>query len=260
MSLEKTDGTVIATKVLGAIGPDWAQLEYTLKTPAGIATSADNRVVVSLERGCSGRACQPIAAQDVWLSVVSLFPPTYKNRANGMRRDLMEKIAAMHPGFFRVPGGNYLEGNTLDTRFDWKQTIGPIAERPGHQNTAWGYWSTDGLGLLEYLRMAEDVGAQPLLAVFAGYTLNAMHVPEADFEPYVQDALDEIEYAIGDTRRRGARGAPPMAIPSPSTCTTSRSATRTSSMPRAATSGASPASTTRSRSAIRSSRSSPPPR
>jgi alpha-L-arabinofuranosidase len=213
VSLEKTDGTVLASKALGAIGPDWARLHYTLRTPAGIATSADNRVVVSLERGCSGRRCQPLAGQDVWLSVVSLFPPTYKNRANGLRRDLMQKIAAMHPGFFRVPGGNYLEGNTLDTRFDWKKTIGPISQRPGHQNTAWGYWSTDGLGLLEYLRMAEDVGAQPLLAVFAGYTLNGTHVPEADFEPYVQDALDEIEYAIGDRSttwgaRRAADGHP----------------------------------------------------
>ncbi len=213
VSLEKADGTVLASKVLGAIGGDWAQLSYALKTPAGIAASTDNRVVVSLENGCTGRKCQPIAGQDVWLSVVSLFPPTYKNRANGMRRDLMERIVAMRPGFFRVPGGNYLEGNTLATRFDWKKTIGPIAQRPGHQNTAWGYWSTDGLGLLEYLRMAEDVGAQPLLAVFAGYTLNGQHVAEADFGPYVQDALDEIEYAIGDTSttwgaRRAADGHP----------------------------------------------------
>jgi alpha-L-arabinofuranosidase len=213
VSLEKADGTVLASRVLGAIGGDWSHLSYTLKTPAGIATSTDNRVVVSLENGCTGRRCQPIADQDVWLAVVSLFPPTYKNRANGMRRDLMEKIAAMQPGFFRVPGGNYLEGNTLATRFDWKKTIGPIWERPGHQNTAWGYWSTDGLGLLEYLRLAEDVGAQPLLAVFAGYTLNGQHVPEEDFGPYVQDALDEIEYAIGDTSttwgaRRAADGHP----------------------------------------------------
>jgi Concanavalin A-like lectin/glucanases superfamily len=97
VSLEKADGTVLASKVLGAIGADWAQLSYTLKTPAGTAASTGNRVVVSLENGCTGKKCQPIAGQDVWLSVVSLFPPTYKNRANGMRRDLMEKIAAMHP-------------------------------------------------------------------------------------------------------------------------------------------------------------------
>ena len=81
------------------------------------------------------------------------------------------KVTALKAGLLRIPGGNYLEGVTLETRFDWKKTLGPIEQRPGHQNTAWGYWSTDGMGLLEYLRMAEDIGAQPLLSVFAGYTL-----------------------------------------------------------------------------------------
>jgi alpha-L-arabinofuranosidase len=207
VSLEKPDRTVLASRALGAVGAAWAQKPYSLTTPAAIAPSTSNRVVVSLE---SDRA---ISDQDVWLSVVSLFPPTYKNRPNGLRRDLMDKLAAMHLGLFRIPGGNYLEGNTLATRFDWKRTIGPIWERPGHQNTAWGYWSSDGMGLLEYLQLAEDVGAQPLLALFAGYTLNGQHVPEDQFEPYVQDALDEIEYAIGDTStawgaKRAADGHP----------------------------------------------------
>jgi alpha-L-arabinofuranosidase len=207
VSLEKPDGTVLASRTVTGVGTEWAKVEYLLRTPSGIAFSTDNRIVVSVV----GPA--PVTDQHVWLSVVSLFPPTYKNRPNGLRRDLVEKIAALKPGLLRVPGGNYLEGVTLDTRFDWKKTIGPIEQRPGHQNTAWGYWSTDGMGLLEYLQLAEDVGAKPLLAVFAGYTLNGQHVPQDQYGQYIQDALDEIEYAIGDTSttwgaRRAADGHP----------------------------------------------------
>jgi alpha-L-arabinofuranosidase len=111
----------------------------------------------------------------------------------------MQKIAALHPGYFRIPGGNYLEGNAISTYFNWKNTIGPIENRPGHDNSAWGYWSQDGMGLLEYLEMAEEVGAQPILAVFAGYTLNGSVVAQSQLAPYVQDALGEIQYATGPT-------------------------------------------------------------
>ncbi len=125
----------------------------------------------------------------------------------------MRKLAALQPGYFRVPGGNYLEGNTIDTRFDWTTTIGPIEGRPGHFNSAWGYWSQDGMGLLEYLELAEQLHAQPLLAVWAGYTLNGTVVPQASLAPYVQDALDEIRYATGPVAspwgaRRAADGHP----------------------------------------------------
>jgi len=207
VSLDKPDGTVLANRAITGAGTDWAKHEFTLRTPAGIASSTDNRLVVSL------RSNQTVTEQDVWLSVVSLFPPTYKNRPNGLRPDLAEKFTALKAGLLRIPGGNYLEGVTLDTRFDWKKTLGPIDQRAGHQNTAWGYWSTDGMGLLEYLRMAEDIGAEPLLAVFAGYTLNGQHVPQEEFGPYIQDALDEIEYVIGDVStpwgaRRAADGHP----------------------------------------------------
>jgi|GEM_PF-188140 len=213
VSLEKPDGTVLASRTVTGVGPAWAEHEFILRTPAGIAPSTDNRFVVSLLNSCRRSTCPAVTEQDVWLSVVSMFPPTYKNRPNGLRPDLAEKFAALKPGLLRIPGGNYLEGVTLDTRFDWKATLGPIEQRPGHQNTAWGYWSTDGMGLLEYLRMAEDIGAQPLLAVFAGYTLNGQHVPQEEFGPYIQDALDEIEYVIGDTSttwgaRRAADGHP----------------------------------------------------
>ena len=135
---------------------------------------------------------------NVWLQVLSVFPPTYKNRANGNRIDLMEMLAAMHPAFLRFPGGNYLEGNTIPDRFDWKRTIGPLVDRPGHASP-WRYHSSDGMGLLEFLEWCEDLNMQPVLAVYAGYSLQRQVVkPGPDLEPYVQDALDEIEYVTGD--------------------------------------------------------------
>jgi alpha-N-arabinofuranosidase len=149
----------------------------------------------------------------LWLNLVSLFPPTYHDRANGNRIDLMEKLAAMHPQFLRFPGGNYLEGDHLADWYDWKKMIGPRVDRPGHPSP-WNYWSTDGLGLLEFFEWCEDLHMQPVLAVYAGYSLMHEHInPGADLEPYVQSALDEIEYATGgpDTKwgaQRAADGHP----------------------------------------------------
>ncbi|NBH09323.1 LamG-like jellyroll fold domain-containing protein [Amycolatopsis sp. SID8362] len=191
VSLEKPDGTVLASKDVQPVGAAWAQQTFSFTTPSTITASTDNRIVVSLVN--KGKTA---LTGDAWFQQVSLFPPTFKN--HGVRLDLGQKLAAMKLGLFRVPGGNYLEGNTLDTRFAWKNTIGKPEERPGHQNTAWGYWSTDGFGILDYLKLSEDIGAQPLLALFAGYTLNGQHVDQADYPQYVQEALDEIEYAIGD--------------------------------------------------------------
>src|SRR6185312_6790276 len=108
---------------------------------------------------------------------------------NGNRVDLMEKLAAMHPAFLRFPGGNYVEGNDLANRFNWKQTIGPLEERPGHMSP-WGYRSTDGLGLLEFLQWCEDLNMEPLLAVFSGYTLNRDYLEAGPLlQPFVDDAL-----------------------------------------------------------------------
>ena len=99
-------------------------------------------------------------AGKVWIDLVSLFPPTYKNRENGNRPDLMEMMAAMHPTFLRLPGGNYLEGDQIDERFDWKNTIGPLVDRPTHRSP-WNYQSSDGMGLLEFLEWTEDLKIQP---------------------------------------------------------------------------------------------------
>ncbi|HLP76190.1 MAG TPA: alpha-L-arabinofuranosidase C-terminal domain-containing protein, partial [Candidatus Paceibacterota bacterium] len=146
----------------------------------------------------------------LWLQNVSLFPPTYKNRKNGNRADLMELLAGMKPKFLRFPGGNYLEGNAFNQRFIWKETIGPVEQRPGHPS-CWGYWSTDGFGLLEFAEWCEDLDMEPVLGVFAGYCLGRGGVISAgpELEPYVQEALEEIEYLTGDakTTKWGAQRA-----------------------------------------------------
>jgi alpha-N-arabinofuranosidase len=198
VSLVSNDsGKVLASVALPAVTSEWKQLSFSLKTGAVAKVTSDNSVVLSLEH-----------AGTVWLQQVSVFPPTYKNRVNGNRADLMELMAGMHPNFLRLPGGNYLEGDTIKDRFDWKKTIGPLADRAGHQSP-WNYYSTDGLGLLEFLEWCEDLKIQPVLAVYAGYSLKGEHVaPGPDLEPYVQDALDEIEYVTGDvTTKWGAERA-----------------------------------------------------
>jgi alpha-N-arabinofuranosidase len=124
----------------------------------------------------------------------------------------MRLLADMKPAFLRFPGGNYLEGGTIATRFDWKKTIGDISQRPGHMNDGWRYWSGDGMGLLEFLEWCEDLRMEPLLAVYAGYSMNRQGLqrvaPGRDLEPYVQEALDEIEYVTGPaTSTWGARRA-----------------------------------------------------
>jgi alpha-N-arabinofuranosidase len=178
-------GRAVASASIANIGADWKQYAFTLKTGA-IEPSAKNHLVLSVGH-----------AGTVWFNLVSLFPPTFHDRVNGFRPDLMEKLAAMHPRFLRFPGGNYLEGNHIGERFDWKKTIGPLVDRPTHPSP-WGYQSSDGMGLLEFLEWCEDLKMDPVLAVYAGYSLRDEHVsPGADLETYIHDALDEIEYVTG---------------------------------------------------------------
>ncbi|MGW1748090.1 LamG-like jellyroll fold domain-containing protein [Streptomyces sp. NPDC002092] len=204
VAIESADGaTVYASARVPHIGTEFRDrpFELTLHTGSGAPVTGDARLTVT--------TADPAAAgETLWLQHVSLFPPTYNNRPNGLRIDLMEKLVALKPKFLRFPGGNFLEGNTIATRFNWKNTIGPVWERPGHMDDAWGYWSTDGLGLLEYLEWVEDLHAQPVLAVFAGYTLKGEHVTGDALKPYIQDALDEIEYVTGPvTSTWGAKRA-----------------------------------------------------
>ena len=197
VSIVSDDGrTVYATGKFSGLTTDWKKFEVTLKT-GSVTPTAQASFTITLD--------QP---GTVWLGMVSLFPPTWDNQPNGFRKDLMQMMVDLNPKFLRFPGGNYVEGDTIETRFDWKKTIGPVEERHGHP-CPWGYRSTDGLGLLEFLKWCEDMKAEPVLAVYAGYSLKGMHVnPGPDLEPFVRDALDEIEYVTGGTETQwGAQRA-----------------------------------------------------
>ena len=182
-------GKALATASVAGLTGDWKQYTFSLKTGIAPTTvSAANHLALTVAHPGT-----------LWLQLVSLFPPTYHDRPNGFRIDLMEKLAAMHPSFLRFPGGNYLEGDHISERFDWKKTIGPFGDRPTHRSP-WNYQSSDGMGLLEFLEWCEDLKMNPLLAVYAGYSLAQEHVnPGPDLEQYVQDALDEIEYVTGSS-------------------------------------------------------------
>ena len=186
VSIQSNDGTTtFASGTVSGLGTAWKQYEVTLQTGRVTPTTAA-RYVLTVERPGT-----------VWFSLASLFPPTFNNQPNGFRPDIMQMMVDMKPKFLRFPGGNFLEGDQIADRFEWKKTLGPLAGRPGHVGP-WSYRSTDGLGLYEFLLWAEDMGAEPLLAVYAGYSLKGVHVnPGPDLEPYVQDALDEIEYVTG---------------------------------------------------------------
>ncbi len=179
-------GRVLAASTVPVAGA-WKQYKFTLLSGSD-ATSANNRLRLSVAKPGT-----------LWFSLISLFPPTYKGRVNGNRPDLMEKMAEMKPNFLRFPGGNYLEGDHINERFEWKKTIGHLVDRPTHPSP-WRYHSSDGLGLLEFLEWCEDLKMQPLLAVYAGYSMKQEYVkPGPDLEPYLQDALEEIEYVTGST-------------------------------------------------------------
>jgi autotransporter-associated beta strand protein len=134
----------------------------------------------------------------IWFGATYLYPPSYNNSPAHLRVDLMQKLMDLHPAIFRVPGGNYLEGQNYVNRFNWQATIGPVENRPGHMNP-WGYWSTDDFGLDEYLQMAELAGAQPILAVYAGYTLNGSSDTGQTLTDDVTSAVNELHYVLDPT-------------------------------------------------------------
>jgi alpha-N-arabinofuranosidase len=182
-------GIVAASATVTGLTGEWKQFTWTLKT-GDVPVSSNNHLILTIARPAT-----------VWFDLVSLFPPTYHARPGGNRTDIMNLLAAMQPKFMRLPGGNYVEGDHISERFDWKKTIGPQnnpwTDRPTHMSP-WHYRSSDGMGLLEFLEWCEDLKMEPVLAVYAGYSLQQEHVdPGPALEPYVQDALDEIEYVTG---------------------------------------------------------------
>jgi alpha-L-arabinofuranosidase len=203
-SLRTDDGNVTVARANTApITADWKRYTLTLKTPHDAPTTAKARFVLS----ASGQG-------SVAFSLVSLFPPTYQDTPNGLRPDLMNLMAEMRPKFIRLPGGNYVEGGRFADRFNWKKMIGPADQRPGHM-APWSYRSSDGFGLPEYLLWCKQLGAEPVLALFAGYVLNGDHFKAGSPEMaiYTQEALEEIEYVSGPAdsawgKKRAADGFP----------------------------------------------------
>lgn len=207
VDIESNDGkTVYASATVPSITGTWKRYKVTLKTGM-VKSTADARFVISA--GSKGT---------VNFNLVSLFPPVFMERtgsalggrpATGFRPDIMQLLDDMHPAFLRFPGGNYIEGSNFANRFNWKTMIGPWEERPGHQSP-WGYRSSDGLGLLEFLEWCEELNMEPVVGVYAGLHLDGgrdVRTGEA-LKPFIQEALDEIEYITGDvTTRWGSRRA-----------------------------------------------------
>lgn len=162
------------------------------------------------------------------LDMISLFPKdTWKNRPGGMRADMIQMLADMKPGFIRFPGGCIVEGFDLSQRYQWKKTIGPVEERQLVINRwnyefahrpAPDYFQTFGLGFFEYFQLAEDIGAEPLPILNAGMACqfnSAELVPISQLEPYIQDALDLIEFANGDASTKWGRVRADLGHPDP---------------------------------------------
>lgn len=180
VTVESSNGVVYAQERLTKLTPDWRNYTATLTSRS---TDGKARLVIS--------TTQP---GTFWLDMVSLYPKkTWKN--NGLRPDLMEKLAGLQPAFNRFPGGCWVEGDRMKDAYRWKQTIGDPAERRT-QNNIWQYEATHGLGFHEYLVMCEDLGCEPLFVINCGMS-HRENVPLNQMGEFVQDALDAIEYCNG---------------------------------------------------------------
>ncbi len=166
------------------------------------------------------------------LEHISLFPvDTWKGHENGLRKDLAQALADIHPGVFRFPGGCIVEGTDLDTRYDWKKTVGPVENRPLNENR-WhytfqhrfypDYYQSYGLGFFEFFQLSEEIGAEPLPVLSCGLACQfqnndpAAHVEVGSkLDCYIQDALDLIEFANGDVNSTWGKVRADMGHPAP---------------------------------------------
>ncbi len=182
-----SDGRVLGlVEISDKIGKKWTKVEKRF-----VCTDNDPQARFRLT---AERPCQLV------LDVVSLFPPTFKNRPNGMRPQLAQMLADMHPKFMRFPGGCYVEGQEApENAFRWERTIGPIEQRPGHYDANWRYWTTDGMGFHEFLQLSEDLGAKPLYVVNVGIWHGGF-TPVEELDGWIQECMDALEYANGDAK------------------------------------------------------------
>jgi alpha-L-arabinofuranosidase len=197
VTLHKADGTALSAPLrLSVNGDSWKKYTGTLR-----ATATSDVARLSVKTSGSAK-----------LDEISLFPrDTYKGRANGLRKDLAEKVEDLKPGFVRFPGGCLVNTGSMYAydaannyprarSYQWKDTVGPVETRATNKNF-WGYNQTYGLGYYEYFQFSEDIGAMPLPVVPAlvtGCGQNRATVDEALLQRHIQDALDLIEYANGD--------------------------------------------------------------
>ncbi len=169
------------------------------------------------------------------LEHVSLFPvDTYNGDENGMRKDLAQALYDMHPGIFRFPGGCIVEGTDLESRYQWKNSVGPVENRPLNENR-WhytftsryypNYYQSYGLGFYEYFRLSEQIGAEPLPVLSVGLSCQyqneirdekKVHVAMEDLQPYIDDCIDLIDFANGDpAKNKWAKLRADMGHPAP---------------------------------------------
>ncbi|WP_217239700.1 alpha-L-arabinofuranosidase C-terminal domain-containing protein [Streptomyces sp. AC555_RSS877] len=213
VTLQDADGTLATARKVAVTKSGWAKYTATL---TATRTSSDGRLAVASSAAAA-------------LDMVSLFPrDTYKHQSNGLRKDLAEKVAALHPGFLRFPGGclvntgsmeDYSEASDYQRKrsYQWKDTIGPVEERATNSNF-WGYNQSYGLGYYEYFRFAEDIGAMPLPVVPAlvtGCGQNKAVDDEALLKRHIQDTLDLIEFANGPVTSTWGKKRAQMGHPRP---------------------------------------------
>lgn len=202
LKLVAEDGTELCNRPL-AIDPDRTWCEYTGQLTA-TGSDPHARFVIELE-----------GTGTLLLDYVSLFPETFRNRINGLRKDIAQTLEALHPAFVRWPGGCIVEGIDLSNRIEWKKTIGDPKNRPGIYDT-WGYRATMGFGYHEFLQFCEDIGASGMFVCNAGIGCQGRvgdACREEDLDAFIQDALDAIDYALGDgttewSRKRVENGHP----------------------------------------------------
>lgn len=171
------------TQQIGGVTAEWKKFEFTAVPPE---TTDKGQI-----------ALYPDQTGTLHMDFVSLFrADIYKNEPNGLRKDLAERLEALKPAFVRFPGGCIVHGASLENRYVWKDTVGPVEERKEKMNF-WGYEQSYGIGFYEYFRFCEDIGAEPLPVLSVGMAHNGEISPKGDYAAYAQDALDLIEYATG---------------------------------------------------------------
>lgn len=189
-----TSATVFASTTIPVTSEKgvWQQITYQL-TPPAAAPSINNSLAITFDAATATDG-------SLNFNLISLFPPTYNDRPNGMRIDLMNTLAGLTPSFLRW-GGNNNEGigpAESSPRWIWNNTIGPLTDRPGRLG-AWGYYNTDGVGLAEVFNWAEDLDMDVILTLWDGHYLDGTVITGDALQPYIDEALNELEYILGDS-------------------------------------------------------------